>query len=85
MQIFVSFTTQILSNTGLETKFDAHHFMIRQNWQSEILLNLHIFFPYSLTRQIQDLEFQKKQVIQICVKANLDLGDKFPRSDNLDR
>ena len=33
-----------------------------------------------------NFEFQKNVwVIQICVKANLDLGDKFPRSDNLDR
>ena len=41
-------------------------------------------FPYLLAKQIQDSEFQKKQVIQICVKANLDLGNEFPRSDNLD-
>ena len=31
------------------------------------------------------LNSKKVRVIQICVKANLDLGDKFPRSDNLDR
>ena len=28
---------------------------------------------------------KKVRVIQICVRANLDLGEKFPRSDNLDR
>ena len=47
----------------------------------------HTFKQYRLSfhNRFKILNSKKVLVIQICVKANLDLGSKFPRSDNLDR
>ena len=61
--------------------------LAKQNFSksSRILKLYELSFHINSRNSFKILNSKKVRVIQICVKANLDLGDKFPRSDNLDR